>query len=163
MTARHHGSRVAGLFRGARRTLAAGLAACALVLGATGVSVADHFVITPEEANFRTEAGEVMLIDVRSPQEWRQTGVPKGARRVTIHDPGGLKGFLKAMAAAVGGDLKKPIALICARGNRSTVAQKVLIEAGFTRVFNIREGFTGGPYGPGWVKRGLPVEPCPNC
>jgi len=163
MTARHHRSRAAGLFRGARRTLAAGLAACALVLGATGGSVADHFVITAEEANFRTEAGELMLIDVRSPQEWRQTGVPRGARRVTIHDPGGLEGFVDAMAAAMDGDLKKPVALICARGNRSTLAQKVLNEAGFTRVFNIREGFIGGPYGPGWVKRGLPVEPCPNC
>ena len=163
MTARHHGARVASLFRGARRTLAAGLAAWALVLGAAGTPAADHFVITPEEANMRTEAGELVLIDVRSPEEWRQTGVPRGARRVTIHDPGGLKGFLKAMAAAVDGDLKKPIALICARGNRSTVAQRVLGEAGFTRVFNIREGFTGGPYGPGWVKRGLPVEPCPNC
>ena len=163
MTTRNHGSRVASLFRGARRTLAAGLAACALVLGAAGTAAADHFVMTPEEANMRAEAGELVLIDVRSPQEWRQTGVPRGARRVTIHDPGGLKGFVDAMAAAVDGDLKKPIAVICARGNRSTAAQKVLGEAGFTRVFNIREGFIGGPYGPGWVKRGLPVEPCPGC
>ncbi len=163
MTTRNHGSRPATMVRGARRALAAGLAACALVLGAAGTPAADHFVMTPEEANMRTESGEVLLIDVRSPQEWRQTGVPKGARRVTIHDPGGLEGFLKAMAAAVDGDLKKPIAVICARGNRSTAAQRVLSEAGFTRVFNIREGFTGGPYGPGWVKRGLPVEPCPSC
>ncbi len=163
MTTRNHGSRVASLFRGARRTLAAGLAACALVLGAAGTPAADHFFMTPDEENMLTESGELVLIDVRSPQEWRQTGVPKGARRVTIHDPGGLKGFLKAMAAAVDGDLKKPVALICARGNRSTVAQRVLGEAGFTRVFNIREGFTGGSYGPGWVKRGLPVEACPGC
>ncbi len=163
MTARHHGTRRASPWLGARRALAAGLAACALVLGATGASVADHFVMTPEEANFRTEGGELMLIDVRSPEEWRETGVPRGARRVTIHDPDGLKGFVKAMAAAVDGDLKKPIALICARGNRSTVAQRALNEAGFTRVFNVREGFIGGPYGPGWVKRGLPVEPCPRC
>ncbi len=163
MTTRNHRSRVASLFRGARRALAAGLAACALVLGAASAPAGTHLVITPDEASVRAEAGELVLIDVRSPQEWRQTGVPKGARRVTIHDPGGLKGFVDAMAAAVGGDLKKPIAVICARGNRSTRAQKALSQAGFTRVFNIREGFIGGPYGPGWVKRGLPVEPCPNC
>ncbi len=65
MTARHHGARVASLFRGARRTLAAGLAAWALVLGAAGTPAADHFVITPEEANMRTETGELMLIDVK--------------------------------------------------------------------------------------------------
>ena len=163
MTTRDHRSRPAGLFRGARRTLAAGLAACALVLGAAGAVLGGHFVMTADEASVRVESGELVLIDVRSPQEWRQTGVPRGARRVTIHDPDGLKGFVDAMAAAVGGDLKKPIAVICARGNRSTIAQKALSEAGFTRVFNIREGFIGGPYGPGWVTRGLPVEPCPNC
>ncbi len=163
MTTRNYRNRVAGLFRGARRTLAAGLAACALVLGAAGAAVGGHFVMTADEASVRAEAGELVLIDVRSPQEWRQTGVPKGARRVTIHDPGGLKGFVDAMAAAVDGDLKKPIALICARGNRSTLAQRALSEAGFIRVFNIREGFIGGPYGPGWVKRGLPVEACPGC
>ncbi len=163
MTARHHGSRPASLFRGPWRTLAAGLAACALVLGAAGAALGGQFVMTADEASVRAEAGELALIDVRSPQEWRQTGVPKGARRVTIHDPGGLKGFVDAMAAAVDGDLKKPIALICARGNRSTLAQKALSEAGFIRVFNIREGFIGGPYGPGWVKRGLPVEACPSC
>ncbi len=162
MTTRNHHSRAAGVFRGPWRTLAAGLAACALVLAA-GAALGGHFVMTADEASVRAEAGEVVLIDVRSPQEWRQTGVPKGARRVTIHDPGGLKGFVDAMAAAVDGDLEKPIAVICARGNRSTLAQKVLGEAGFTRVFNIREGFIGGPYGPGWVKRGLPVEPCPDC
>lgn len=163
MTTRNHDSRPATMVRGARRTLAAWLAACALVLGAAGAALGGHFVMTADEASVRAEAGEVMLIDVRSPQEWRQTGVPRGARRVTIHDPGGLKGFVDAMAAAVDGDLEKPIALICARGNRSTIAQKVLGEAGFTRVFNVREGFAGGPYGPGWVKRGLPVEACPGC
>ena len=163
MTTRNHRGRAAGVFRGPWRTLAAGLAACALVLGAAGAALGGHFVMTADEASVRAEAGELVLIDVRSPQEWRQTGVPKGARRVTIHDPRGLKGFVDAMAAAVGGDLKKPVALICALGNRSTLAQKVLNEAGFTRVFNIREGFIGGPYGPGWVRRGLPVEACPSC
>ncbi len=163
MTPRHHGGRGARIRRGVRPTLAAGLAACALVLGAAAAALGGHFVMTADEASVRAEAGEVMLIDLRSPQEWRQTGVPKGARRVTIHDPRGLKGFVDAMAAAVGGDLEKPVALICARGNRSTLAQKVLREAGFIRVFNIREGFIGGPYGPGWVRRGLPVEACPSC
>ncbi len=154
---------MASLFRRSFLAGVAGFTALTFVIGAAGWAAADHFVITPEEANMRAEAGELVLIDVRSPQEWRQTGVPRGARRVTIHDPGGLKGFVDAMAAAVDGDLKKPIAVICARGNRSTAAQKVLSEAGFTRVFNIREGFAGGPYGPGWVKRGLPVEACPGC
>ena len=100
---------------------------------------------------------------MRSPREWRQTGVAKGARRVTIHDPGGLPGFVEAVKAALAGDLKSPIAVICATGNRSTLAQRLLAKAGFTRVLNIKEGMLGGPNGPGWLTRGLPVESCSAC
>ncbi len=124
---------------------------------------ASHRIMTADEAKVRLERGEMTLIDVRSPQEWRQTGIAPGARTVTIHDPGGLPGFVEAVKAEVGGDLKKVIAVICARGNRSTIAQKALTEAGFTRVMNLKEGMLGGPYGPGWLPRGLPVEPCRNC
>jgi len=82
---------------------------------------------------------------------------------VTIHDPGGLPGFVEAVKAALGGDLKRPIAVICATGNRSTLAQRLLAKAGFTRVLNIKEGMLGGANGPGWLPRGLPVESCTAC
>jgi rhodanese-related sulfurtransferase len=100
---------------------------------------------------------------VRSPKEWRQTGVAKGAHQVTIHDPGGLPGFVEAMKAELGGEFGKPIAVICASGNRSTLAQRLLNQAGFTTVLNIKEGMLGGPNGPGWLNRGLPVERCSAC
>ncbi len=120
-------------------------------------------VIAADEAARRAAAGDILVIDVRSPGEWRQTGVPKGARRVTIHDPGGLPGFAEAVKVALGGDLKRPIAVICAAGSRSTIAQRFLAKAGFTQVLNIKEGMLGGPYGPGWLPRGLPVERCTAC
>ena len=82
---------------------------------------------------------------------------------VTIHDPNGLAGFLAAVTAEVGGDLETPIALICARGNRSMLAQQVLSEAGFSTVLNIREGMLGSASGPGWLARNLPVDDCTDC
>ena len=82
---------------------------------------------------------------------------------MTIHDPGGLPGFVEAVKAALGGDLKRPIAVICATGNRSTLAQRLLARAGFTRVLNIKEGMLGGANGPGWLPRGLPVDSCGAC
>jgi rhodanese-related sulfurtransferase len=41
--------------------------------------------------------------------------------------------------------------------------QKYLQEQGFTQVYNIKEGMVGSGGGPGWIKRGLPVEACPRC
>ena len=157
MTSLHRDSQAGTGFAVSRRTLMVGLTVImgAFVLGA-GSAFANHRIMTTDEAKVRLERGQMMLIDVRSPQEWGQTGIAPGARTMTIHDPGGLPGFVEAVKAAVSGDLDKVIAVICARGNRSTIAHQALTEAGFTRVMNIREGMLGGPYGPGWLPRGLP-------
>jgi len=34
---------------------------------------------------------------------------------------------------------------------------------GFTQVYNVKEGMVGSTAGPGWLKRGLPVERCAQC
>ncbi len=120
-------------------------------------------VIAADQAMQLAAAGEIVVVDVRSPQEWRQTGVPAGARLVTIHQPDGLIGFIVAMGDALGEDRSRPVALICARGNRSSVASSALAQAGYTQVYNIREGMLGSPDGPGWLARGLPTDPCGTC
>lgn len=121
-------------------------------------------IIDSKAALARVSAGEVMLLDVRSPEEWRETGLPKGAKAVTIHGPDGMAGFV-AKAKRVAKDRKdQPIALICARGWRSYRAANALEEAGFTNIINVREGMLGNPFdGPGWLDRKLPVDPCDNC
>ena len=164
MTSLHRDSQVGTSFAVSRRTLMMGLTLLmgVIVLDA-GLASANHRIMTADKAKVRLERGQMMLIDVRSPQEWRQTGIAPGASKVTIHDPGGLPGFVDAVKATVSGNLDKVIAVICASGGRSTIAHQALPEAGFTRVMNIREGMLGGPYGPGWFPRGLPVEPCRNC
>ena len=164
MTSPHRDSQAGTSFAVSRRTLMVGLT---MLMGVFvldgGPASANHRIMTADEAKVRLERGQMMLIDVRSPQEWRQTGIAPGASTVTIHDPGGLPGFVEAVKATVSGDLDKVIAVICASGDRSTIAHQALTEAGFTRVMNIREGMLGGPYGTGWLPRGLPVEPCRNC
>lgn len=108
--------------------------------------------------------GDITLVDVRSPGEWRRTGVARGAKTVTIHNRRGIKAFVAAMVKAVGGDKSKPVALICASGVRSARAERILTAAGFTNLQNVSEGMLGRPdAGPGWLKRGLPVTPCPEC
>ncbi len=46
----------------------------------------------------------------------------------------------------------RDILVYCASGNRSTVASRLLIDAGFQRVYNLRYGIGD------WINKGLPVE-----
>lgn len=118
--------------------------------------------LAADTALVRAERGELMIIDVRSRGEWMMTGVAKGATKLSIHDWGGMRGFVERLKFFVRDKFDRPIALICAQGIRSTETQKVLRAAGFTNVENIREGMFGSSYGPGWFKRGLPVVRIPR-
>jgi rhodanese-related sulfurtransferase len=133
------------------------------VLALPALPAAAQTVSAPDAA---TEAatGKTVIVDVRSPREWRQTGVAKDARRVTIHNPNGVKAFVADMLAVLDGDKSRPVSLICASGVRSERARRILEANGFTHVTHIPEGMMGRPgSGPGWIKRGLPVVPCPEC
>lgn len=119
--------------------------------------------ISAPEAHELVQAGKMTLIDIRRPEEWRQTGVAKDAKRINMEHPDGLSAFLRQIAVAVQGDANAPIGLICRTGNRTTHIQKVMQEIGFTHVYNVKEGMIGSAAGPGWKTRGLPVESCPDC
>ena len=119
--------------------------------------------LSAPEAHELVQAGKMTLIDIRRPEEWRQTGVAQGAKRINMEHPDGLIAFLRQIALEVKGEAHAPIALICRTGNRTTQIQKVMQEIGFTNVYNVKEGMIGSAAGPGWKTRGLPVEPCTDC
>jgi rhodanese-related sulfurtransferase len=123
-------------------------------------------VLTSDQARSRVERGALTIIDVRMPFEWAETGLPAGATGVSLQDPATFEvrpGFVADVLQALGGDMERPIALICARGNRSAFARRLLTERGFSQVHDISEGMNGGPGGPGWLARELPTEPCEAC
>lgn len=117
--------------------------------------------LSAPEAYARAHAGKLTLIDVRRPDEWRRTGVAVGALRIDMTSKHGAAGFAERVAAHLGGNKEAPIGLLSLAGNRGRNAQQVLREAGFTHVYNIREGMMGSSAGPGWIARGLPLEPYP--
>lgn len=119
--------------------------------------------INVTEAYALLEQNKVTLVDIRTPQEWRQTGVAKGAKRVNLLDPQGLQGFAQKIYEAVNGDLNAPIVLICRTGNRTSKVTPILRQAGFTNLKHAPQGMVGSKAGKGWIDSGLPVEPCPNC
>lgn len=84
----------------------------------------------------------VPVIDVRTPAEWSRTGVIEGSQLLTFADAGGhydVDGWASRLAAIAAPD--EPIALICARGRRSSVASRILDrQFGFERVYNVLGG-----------------------
>ena len=115
------------------------------------------------DAYAQAQAGKLTLIDIRRPDEWKQTGVAKDALQINMTHPQGEAGFVAQVTAELGGDRNAPIGLICRTGNRTTQMQRALTEAGFTQVYNVKEGMAGSAAGPGWIARGLPVEACKTC
>ncbi|WPL19931.1 molybdopterin biosynthesis protein MoeB [Thiorhodovibrio winogradskyi] len=140
------------------------VAASLLLVGLMGGCSAEAGAeLSAPEASQAVAEQRLTLIDVRTPDEWRETGVAPGALRIDMNHPGGKQGFIDAVLHAVDGNKNAPIGLICRTGNRSGVVQRALLEAGFTDVANISEGMVGSRAGPGWLRRGLPVEACRQC
>ncbi len=132
---------------------------CCLLLG--GSAAAQE--ISAPDAFAAARAGKLTLIDIRTPPEWKQTGVAEGATLINMIHPQGAAGFLNEVLAKVSGDRTAPIALICRTGNRTAQVLKFLQAQGFTRVSHIPEGMAGSRAGPGWLARRLPTESCSVC
>ncbi len=100
-------------------------------------------------------AGEIILVDIRTPPEWAETGIGEGAVAINLRDPD----FVQALVRLRQSYPDKPIALICRTGNRSGYAVSTLAQQGFPGLVDIPEGMAGSAAGPGWIARGLPVYP----
>jgi rhodanese-related sulfurtransferase len=110
-------------------------------------------VLTPPQAHKKALNGEVLLVDIRRPDEWAKTGSGQGASRLDMR----RSDFIDALNDLVQGDRTRPVALICARGVRSRRMGQRLLDAGFVNIIDIPEGMLGSRAGPGWLERGLPV------
>lgn len=129
----------------------------AVLAAGTGYTLLQPALASPtldaETAFQRAKADEIILVDIRQPEEWDQTGSPQGAHRIDLRSPD----FLDRLSDLAGGDRSRAIALICASGGRSARTARALSDAGFTSVLDVSEGMLGSSAGPGWVARGLPV------
>ncbi len=70
---------------------------------------------------------KIPIVDIRTPGEWRETGIAQGALGITFFDERGgynVEAFLKELNAKV--DTKKPFALICHTGSRTKVLANFL-------------------------------------
>ncbi|OQY56573.1 MAG: rhodanese-like domain-containing protein [Candidatus Parabeggiatoa sp. nov. 2] len=137
--------------------------------------------ITPKDAwQLLQDNPKAVLIDTRSEMEYLFIGHSKGAIHIPWIDepdwkinPRFAADVRKVMLGGVVYDPEDsqidavPVLLICRSGRRSLEAGKVLIQDGFTKVYNVIEGFEGSLDAEhhrstlgGWRFHGLPWEQC---
>jgi rhodanese-related sulfurtransferase len=136
------------------------IAGFVMTIGAVGAESGQY--ISGQIAHERSIANTLTIIDVRTPNEWRQTGLPKNAEGATIYRDNN-KDFLAQISRITNGDKAAPIALICASGVRSARAADILKTAGYRNVLDIKGGMMGNQQNPGWMAQNLPIQPCSKC
>nr|WP_255722162.1 FKBP-type peptidyl-prolyl cis-trans isomerase [Ectothiorhodospira lacustris] len=103
-------------------------------------------------------AAGVKVIDIRRPEEWRETGVLEGSYLITAFDANGrfVRSFPRHLTRVVERD--EPFVLICRVGNRTGVLARFMAEeAAYTQVMNVTDGILG------WLGEGRTVSSdCPS-
>lgn len=141
-----------------RRTLLSLGTAAAIGAGGYFALTPDHvatdssITLTPPEALAAAAAGDILLVDIRRPDEWRRTGVAEHAVLIDMRTDNFAAQIKTARRSQT-----QPVAVICARGVRSARVTQALIDAGLEPILDIPEGMLGSSDGPGWLKRDLPT------
>lgn len=88
---------------------------------------------------------DIILLDVRTPQEYKEDGHIPGSILIPIQVlPQNIKQLEQFK--------NKKILVYCRSGNRSAIASKYLEQNGFKNVYNLKSGIID------WKKQGFPIE-----
>ena len=104
---------------------------------------ASYKALSSKDAEAYIKTDKPLILDVRTPREYAM-----GHLENSILIP--VQEFQKRISEL---DIHKNNAILiyCATGNRSTVASKILIDAGFNKIFNLRHGIAD------WAKNSYPI------
>ena len=136
-----------------RRQLLSLLAALPALPIATQALAQSREIWSVQQAHEALLEDRIRLLDIRSPGEWNETGVARGAWPVSMHNTR----FPRRLGVARKLAETRPIALICATGNRSGLVARALRLAGHDGYIDVSEGMLGSRRGPGWIQAGLPI------
>lgn len=96
------------------------------------------------EADLYIETYNPIVLDVRTLNEYKRMHL-KNSVLIPVQD-------LQKRIKELGNHKNDTILVYCATGNRSTVASKILIDSGFTKILNLKRGISD------WVKNHYSVE-----
>ena len=124
--------------------------------------------VLPHEAYALLQDKNSIFIDIRSEIEHFFVGNPPGAINIPWQDAPDFElnpDFIREVSHVA--RKEQPVILICRSGHRSIDAGNSLIQEGFLRVYNVKEGFEGDRDEQhhrssvnGWRFRGLPWVQC---
>jgi len=102
----------------------------------------DHKFMTVDEM----KASGGLIVDIRTPPEWYQSGVIEGAKLVPFQDP-------QSFLAAVGPEIAdgRDLILVCRSGNRTAIAGQYLMQMIPNKIISIAGGMiqvVGSGYEP---------------
>ena len=138
-----------------RRVFVLGLAASPIALASSRLHAQARTIWSVDEAYEALLTDSARVIDVRSREEWLETGVGAGVWPISMHEDRFPDRLFAAKALAGSRD----VGLICATGGRSASLLRALRQAGYEGYVDISEGMLGSRRGPGWLAAGLPVVP----
>jgi rhodanese-related sulfurtransferase len=116
-------------------------------------AVADVAIMSAPAAFEAVQNQEMVLIDIRTPEEWDETGVAQGAVALNMQS----RDFGAKLSAIFAAQPSATFGLICATGGRTSYVVGILEQNGITGVIDVSEGMLGNSTGEGWIARGLPV------
>jgi len=131
------------VFTCTRRSLSLFVIGLSLTLTACSPQAAATDSVSLDFARAEFEAGRVVLIDIREPNE-HATGVAQGVQLLPMRQLGARLSEIPTAA-------DKPVLLICNTQNRSSSTLSALRERGYPHVRFVQGGMSE------WVRRGWPV------
>lgn len=125
-----------------------------IVVAAVRFCPGDLVGLTPDGLQAMQEQG-ALVVDVRTPEEWKSTGLIPGSKRLTYFDSTGgydKEAWLRQLKPLLTSP-EQPVILVCRSGNRSaTVGKMLLNEAGYGKVYHLEKGIRG------WSAESKPLE-----
>lgn len=136
-----------------RRKLLLSVVALPIVPLATMASAQAREVWSAQETWQAIQDDNARLLDIRSREEWFETGVAKGAWPISMHEKRFPERLFSARNLADG----RPVAMICATGGRTGAVFRALRGAGYNEFIDVSEGMLGSRVGKGWIAEELPI------
>jgi len=100
---------------------------------------------------------KVTIVDIRTSEEWKETGIIEGSHLLTFFDKNGrynIEKWVKDLEQIVKKD--QPVILICRTGNRTLPVSDLLDKkVGYQTVYNVKKGIMN------WIKAAKPVVKAP--
>ena len=119
----------------------------ALFLMLTLPGFAQTTLMSPGDVRAAAEAGDIVLVDIRAPEEWAETGVADLAIPLDMRDAD----FEARLAALRVENPDASLAFICRSGGRSKRLADSLSEQGWPGIVDVDGGTLR------WIDEGLPV------